>query len=152
MFWNTLQTSNYREISLLWADMRTLQRQHHPWPADFRRNYLISLQLLLLLHVNSFCQQVRGDGGSSPSFNLEWECSVIRGSKAMLQKSCRPKWRGLDMDYLCSDSWMENTTPDVDDFCWMEAKKVNSLLLLNSCTTFSVMCAGAWTALPTSEE
>lgn len=47
------------------------------------------------------------------------------------------------MDYLCSDSWMENMTPDVEDFCWMEAKKVNSLLLLNSCTTFSVMCAGA---------
>lgn len=47
------------------------------------------------------------------------------------------------MDYLCSDSWMENMTPDVEDFCWMVAKKVNSLLLLNSCTTFSVICGGA---------
>lgn len=65
--------------------------------------------------------------------------------------SCVPKWRGLQMDYLCSDSWMENMTPDVEDFCWMEARKVNSLLLLNSSTTLSVMCAGAWTALPTSE-
>lgn len=46
------------------------------------------------------------------------------------------------MDYLCSDSWMENMTPDVEDFCWMEAKKVNSLLLRNSCTTFSVTRAG----------
>lgn len=56
------------------------------------------------------------------------------------------------MHYLCSDSWMEKMTPDVEDFCWMEARKVNSLLLLKSSTTFSVMWAGAWTALPTSGE
>ena len=52
--------------------------------------------------------------------------------------------------YLCSDSWMEKMTPEVEAFCWMEARKVNSVLLLNICTTLSVMCSGAYTALPTS--
>lgn len=66
-----------------------------------------------------------------------------RGGKVIRGGAASERRRGLQTDYLCSDSWMEKMTPDVEDFCWMEAKKVNSLLLRKSCTTLSVMCAGA---------
>lgn len=84
-------------------------------------------------------------------FHFEPERPVNRGGKVVRGGAASERRRGLQMDYLCSDSWMEKMTPDVEDFCWMEAKKVNSLFLLKSCTTLSVMCAGAWMALPTSE-
>ena len=63
---------------------------------------------------------------------------------------CAGTCAGWCISYLCSDSWMEKMTPEVDAFCWMEARKVNSVLLRNICTTLSVRCSGAYTALPTS--
>lgn len=129
-------------------------RLAHPLSPDSHRQWNnLKLIFTLLHHISSTAvwiqRWVRWE--ITPVFNLKSK-HPFWGSKVVQKRSCRPKWRGLQTDYLCSDSWMENMTPDVEDFCWMEAKKVNSLLLLNSCTTFSVMCAGAWTALPTSEK
>lgn len=122
-----------------------------PSPFDLHRQWSNLAISPTTPHQQASANSREGSARFISGFHFQSERSAKRGGKVVQGGAASERGRGLHMDYLCSDSWMEKMTPEVEDFCWMEARKVNSLLLLKSCTTLSVMCAGAWTALPTSE-
>lgn len=59
--------------------------------------------------------------------------------------------RETNSSYLCSNSRMDNITPEVDAFCCRVARNVNSLLFRKSWINFSLTWGAAWISLSVSK-
>lgn len=59
--------------------------------------------------------------------------------------------RETNLSYLCSNSRMDNITPEVDAFCCRVARNVNSLLFRKSGINFSLTWGAAWISLSVSK-